>query len=81
MNLLRTALLCAAMIGSAGLSVVRAEDQPVPPTATPQQPRVHCEGQNCLPPAEDHVEACKGQDCTPVPATDQAPAPEIEQVK
>jgi hypothetical protein len=83
MNLLRTALLCAAMIGLAVLSVVRAEDQSVSrnATATSEQPPVHCEGQNCLPPAEDHVEACKGQDCTPVPETDQAPAPEIEQVK
>jgi hypothetical protein len=81
MNLLRTALLWAAMIGLVGLSVVRAEDQPVAPTATSEQPPVHCEGENCLPPAEDHVEACKGQDCTPVPETDQAPAPEIEQVK
>lgn len=83
MNLLRTALFCAAMIGLAGVVSVRAEDQPVSPNAAavPEQPPVHCEGQNCLPPAEDHVEECKGQDCTPVPSTDQAPAPEVEQVK
>ena len=83
MNLLRTALLCAAMIGLAGVVSVRAEDQPVSPNAAavPEQPPVHCEGQNCLPPAKDHVEECKGQDCTPVPSTDQAPAPEVEQVK
>jgi hypothetical protein len=83
MNLLRIAFLCAAMIGLAGLSAVRAEDKPVSPNGavTPQQPPVHCEGQNCLPPTEDHVEECKGQDCTPAPTTDQTPAPEIEQVK
>ncbi|MBA1144290.1 hypothetical protein [Mesorhizobium neociceri] len=83
MNLLRTAFLCTAIVGLAGLSVVHAEDKPVPSNGavTPEQPPVHCEGQNCLPPAEDHVEECKGQACTPAPATNQTPAPEIEQVK
>lgn len=82
MNLLRIALLCTA-IGLVGPAAVRAEDQPAAATneIAPEVPPVHCEGQNCLPPAEDTVEACKGQDCTPAPVIDQTPAPEIEQVK
>lgn len=83
MHLLRMALLCAAIVGLAGPLAVSAEEQPAPPNgqAVPEQPAVHCEGQNCLPPAEDPVLECKGQDCAPAPATDQTPAPEIEQVK
>lgn len=84
MNLLRIALLCAAMIGPVGVLAVRAEDQPAAPNggAEPERPPVHCEGQNCLPPAENPVLDCKGQDCTPAaPTTDQMPAPEIEKVK
>ncbi|MDX8523780.1 hypothetical protein RFM68_04600 [Mesorhizobium sp. MSK_1335] len=83
MNLLRTALLCAAITGLAGLQPVRAEDQPAQSNgdATQQQPAIHCEGQNCLPPAEDHVLDCKGPDCTPAPPADQTPAPEIKKVK
>lgn len=88
MNLLRIALLCTAMIGLAGMPTVRAEDQPVPPVnvdpngaAAPEQPPVHCEGQNCLPPAENPVQECEGQDCTPAPLIEQTPAPLIEQVK
>lgn len=84
MQLLRTVLLCATMIGLAGVPAVRAEDQPAQPNAqAPAQPSpaIHCEGQNCLPPAEDPVLDCKGQDCTPAPATDQTPDPEIEKVK
>lgn len=79
MNLLRTALFCTALIALA-MPAVRAEDQPVPPNgeAAPEQPPVHCEGQNCLPPADDPVEECKGQDCTPAPPVD--PGPQIEQV-
>lgn len=84
MNLLRIALPCAAMIGLAGASPVRADDQPVQPNsqpATEPSPAIHCEGQNCLPPAEDPVLDCKGPDCTPAPATDQTPPPEIQKVK
>lgn len=81
MNLLRTALFCTAIIGL--VPAVRAEDKPVPPNGevTPLQPAVHCEGQNCLLPTEDPVQECKGQDCTPAPAIDQPPGPEIQQVK
>lgn len=81
MNFLRIALLCTAMIGLAGS--VRAEDRPVPQDSetTKEQPPVHCEGQNCLPPADDPVEECTGQDCTPAPLIEQTPAPLIEQVK
>ena len=84
MNLLRIALLCAAMTSLAGGPSVRAEDQPTQPNAqaaTEQSPPVHCEGQNCLPPAEDPVLDCKGQDCKPSPATDQTPGPEIQKAK
>ncbi|CAN7630169.1 hypothetical protein LJR234_004991 [Mesorhizobium amorphae] len=83
MNLLRIALLCTAMIGLVAPPAVRAEDQPAAANSeiAPEVPSVHCEGQNCLPPAEDPVEACKGQDCTPAPVIDQTPAPEIEQIK
>jgi len=84
MNLLRVALLCAAMTGLADGLGVHAEDQPAQPNGqagTEQTPPVHCEGQNCLPPAEDPVLDCKGQDCKPAPATDQTPASEIEKVK
>ncbi|MDX8459901.1 hypothetical protein [Mesorhizobium humile] len=84
MNLLRTALLCAAMTGLAGLQAARAEDQPVQSNgdaAQQQQPVVHCEGQNCLPPKDDPALECKGQDCTPAPAADQPAGPEIKKVK
>lgn len=84
MNLLRIALLGAAMTVLTGVLAARAEDQPAKPNgqATTQQlPPVHCEGQNCLPPAEDPVLDCKGQDCKPAPTTDQTPGPEIEKVK
>jgi hypothetical protein len=61
MNLLRIALLCTAMIGL-GIPAVRAEDQPVPPNteAATEEPPVHCEGQNCLPPADNPVQECTG---------------------
>ncbi|UCI05262.1 hypothetical protein [Mesorhizobium sp. B1-1-8] len=83
MNLLRIALVCAAMISLAGVPAVRAEDQPAPSKGekAPEQPPVHCKGQNCLPPAENPVQECKGPDCTPVPAPDQTPPPVIEKVK
>jgi hypothetical protein len=83
MNLLKTSLLCTAIVGLVGLSAVHAEDKPAPPNGelAPLQPPIHCEGQNCLPPAEDPVLDCKGQDCKPAPATDQTPGPEIEKVK
>lgn len=82
MKMLQTALLCAAMAGLAGLQPVRAEDQPVQANGdAPQQPAVHCEGQNCLPPKDDPALECKGQDCTPAPATDQPAGPEIKKVK
>ena len=44
MNLLRTALLCAAMIGLAGVVSVRAEDQPILPTATQSSRRFIARG-------------------------------------
>ncbi|MDX8532544.1 hypothetical protein RFM41_28955 [Mesorhizobium sp. VK25A] len=84
MNLLRTAFLCAAMTGLAGAQPVRAEDQPAQSNgdaAQQQQPVIHCEGQNCLPPQDDPALECKGQDCTPAPATDQPAGPEIKKVK
>ncbi|WP_217568596.1 hypothetical protein [Mesorhizobium sp. GbtcB19] len=83
MNLLRTALLCAAMTGLAGFHPARAEDQPAQSNdgAAQQQPAIHCEGQNCLPPQDDPALECKGQDCTPAPATDQPAGPVIEKVK
>ena len=83
MNWLKTSLLCTAIVGLVGLSAVHAEDKPAPPNGelAPLQPPIHCEGQNCLPPAEDPVLDCKGQDCKPAPATDQTPASEIEKVK
>ena len=82
MNLLRTALLCVAMTGLAGLQPARAEDQPAQSNGdAAQQPAVHCEGQNCLPPQDDPGLECKGQDCTPTPATDQPAGPEIKKVK
>lgn len=84
MNLLRIALLSAAMSGLAGVPAAHAEDQPAQQNgqATKEPvPPVHCEGQNCLPPAEDPVLDCKGQDCKPAPATGQTPGQEIEKVK
>jgi len=72
------------MIGLAGVPAARADDQPAQPNAaTTAQPlpAIHCEGQNCLPPAQDPVLDCKGADCTPAPPTDQTPAPEIQKVK
>lgn len=83
MNLAPITLLCAAMTALAGLLPVRAEDQPAQSNgdAAQEQPAVHCEGQNCLPPKDNPVQECKGQDCTPAPATDKPPAPVIEQVK
>lgn len=83
MNLLRTALLCAAMNSLVGAQPIHAEDQPAQPNggATQQQPAVHCEGQNCLPPKDDPALECKGQDCTPAPAADQPAGPEIKKVK
>ena len=83
MNWLKTSLLCTAIVGLVGLSAVHAEDKPAPPNGelAPLQPPIHCEGQNCLPPAEDPVLDCKGQDCKPAPATDQTPGLEIEKVK
>ncbi|MBZ9987110.1 hypothetical protein LB572_08370 [Mesorhizobium sp. BH1-1-5] len=83
MNVLRTALLCVAMTGLAGMQPARAEDQPAQSNgdAAQQQPAVHCEGQNCLPPKDDPALECTGQDCTPAPATDQPAGPEIKKVK
>jgi len=84
MNLLRIALLCATVICLAGVAAVHAEDQPTRPnaaTTAQPSPAIHCEGQNCLPPAQDPVLDCKGADCTPAPPTDQTPAPEIQKVK
>ncbi|SFP98598.1 hypothetical protein SAMN03159463_05319 [Mesorhizobium sp. NFR06] len=84
MNLLRIALLCSAMTGLAGVQAVHADDQPAQANGqatTKQPPAIHCEGQNCLPPAEDPVLDCKGPDCTPAPATDQTPAPQVQKVK
>lgn len=80
MKLLGIALLCTAMIGL-GMPPVRAEDQPALPNseAATEQPPVHCEGQNCLPPADNLVQECTGQDCMPAPPTE--PGPEIEQVE
>lgn len=81
MNLLRIALLCAAIVGPTGVETVRADDQPPPSngqTVTQPSPPVHCEGQNCLPPKDDPALECKGQDCTPAPATDQPTGPEIK---
>ncbi|MEZ2332948.1 hypothetical protein AB6802_24765 [Mesorhizobium sp. RCC_202] len=84
MNLLRIALLGATVTCLAGAPAVRADDQPAQPSAqttTQQPPVIHCEGQNCLPPADDPVLDCKGADCTPAPPADQTPAPEIQKVK
>jgi len=84
MNLPRIALLGAIVTCLADTPAVRADDQPAQPnaqTTTDQPPAIHCEGQNCLPPAEDPVLDCKGADCTPAPPTDQTPAPEIQKVK
>ena len=81
MNLLRTALLCAAMTGLAGLQPVLAEDQPVRSNGDAAQPPVHCQGQNCLPPKDDPALECKAQDCTPAPVTNQSAGPEIKKVK
>ena len=79
MNFLRIVLLCMATIGLVGMPVARSEDQPLPPVSTdgndaPVQP-LHCEGQNCLAPAEDPVEECKGQDCSLAPQNEQTPPP------
>ena len=84
MNLLRSAFLCAAVIGLAGASAARADDQPAQSNGqatTQPSPAIHCEGENCLPPADDPVLDCKGADCTPAPPADQTPAPEIQKVK
>ena len=84
MNLVRTALLCVAATCLSGLQPGLAEDQPAQSNGNAtqqQQPAVHCEGQNCLPPQDDPALECKGQDCTPTPATDQPAGPEIKKVK
>lgn len=84
MNLLRIAFLCAVLIGLASSPAVLADNETVQPNgqgATEPSPAIHCEGQNCLPPAEDPVLECKGADCSPAPPADQTPAPEIEKVK
>lgn len=80
MNLLRSAFLCAVLIGLTGASAARADDQPAQATTQPSA-AIHCEGENCLPPADDPVLDCKGADCTPAPPTDQTPAPEVQKVK
>lgn len=35
-----------------------AEDE-----AAPERPAIHCEGMNCLPPEDNPVEACEGENC------------------
>ncbi len=84
MTLLRMVFLSTAMIAVTGVPAVRAEDRPAQPNgaaSAEQPPAIHCQGQNCLPPAEDPVLDCKGPDCTPAPPSDQTPSPEIKKVK
>jgi hypothetical protein len=81
MTLLRIALLCAAVTCLVDTRAVHADDQPAQPSGqapTDQPPAIHCDGQNCLPPAEDPVMDCTG---APAPPTDQTPTPEIQKVK
>lgn len=79
MHSVRVAILCAALLGPALHQIAAAaEDQPVPPVyvdpedqaedeALPEQPAVHCEGQNCLPPEDNPAQECEGQNCAPAP--------------
>jgi hypothetical protein len=73
MHSVGSVLLFAVVVGSI---VAAAKDQPVPPVyvatenedqGEPEQPAVHCEGQNCLSPEDNPVQECEGQDCTPAP--------------
>ncbi len=85
MQFIRAALLCAVILAPAA---AWAEDVPpvfVDPNqpacegenCPPEQPAVHCEGQNCLPPADNPVEECEGQDCE-LAAPDDGPMEECE---
>jgi|GEM_PF-2605157 len=84
MNWLRTMFLSTAITVMAGAPAIRAEDRPAQPNGqatTARPPAIHCEGQNCLSPAEDPVLDCKGADCTPAPPSDQMPSPQMKKVK
>lgn len=70
------AALASVFLLASGTSLLAQQDNaPVPPVYVPEEqqddvpsgPPAVCEGQNCLPPAENPVEACEGQDCTPEP--------------
>ena len=81
----RIALLCWVLTGLAGMPPAHAQDQPVPPVSDTNDGVApeHCSGQACLPPTEDPLEECKGQDCTLAPPVDEQtpPAPEILHIK
>lgn len=68
--------LCAALTLSWPLAAAAEDNGPVPPVYVPdhdtdddvpEQPAVHCQGQNCLPPEENPVLECEGPDCDPEP--------------
>jgi hypothetical protein len=72
---IRAALASAILLASATLMLAQQDDGPVPPVYVPEEqqdnvpsgPPAVCQGRNCLPPGENPVQQCEGQDCTPEP--------------
>jgi hypothetical protein len=72
---IRTALVSAILLASATPMLAQQDDGPVPPVYVPEEqqdnvpsgPPAVCQGRNCLPPGENPVQQCEGQDCTPEP--------------
>ena len=77
MALLRLIILLVVMTWIGLVAAMAEEDGPVPPVYVPdnedhdanapEQPVIHCEGLNCLPPEENPVLECDGPDCDPTP--------------
>jgi hypothetical protein len=76
MKLLRLVALCVAMTMSWSAAALANDDSPVPPVYVPdneddadvpEQPPIHCQGQNCLAPEANPVLECEGPDCDPAP--------------
>ena len=74
MTRIRAMLACAILVAS-GPVFAQEEEGPVPPVYVPEEqqgdapsgPPATCQGQDCLPLAENPVQECKGQDCAPEP--------------
>lgn len=74
--------LASVLIGVSSMQAL-ADDKPATPSDQPVAqpapvPPVHCDGQDCLPPADNSVKTCDGQACTLAPPVQ--PVPEVEHV-